>query len=89
MIYIRLENSRSVDDMRRVVTALIDWLQDAEQESLRRAFVVWFKRVLLPARVPEAEVPEIQDLQKGQSMLAERVVEWTRQWRAEGLREGR
>jgi predicted transposase/invertase (TIGR01784 family) len=85
----RLENSRGVGDVRRVLEALLEWLKEPEQESLRRAFVLWFKRVFLPARVPDAEVPELQDLQEVQTMLAERVVEWTRQWKEEGLREGR
>jgi len=75
----RLENSRGVDEVRRVVEALIEWLQEPEQAGLRRAFVLWFKRVFMPARVPQAEVPELQDLQEVQTMLAERVVEWTRQ----------
>jgi hypothetical protein len=83
----RLESSRSVDDVRRVLEALIDWLKEPEQEGLRRAFVVWFKRVFLPARMPGAELPELQDLQEVRTMLAERVVEWTKQWEEEGLKK--
>ena len=48
----RLENSRQPDDIERVLASLIEWLQTPEQNDLRRAFVVWLKRVLLPARVP-------------------------------------
>jgi hypothetical protein len=84
----RLEGSRGVDDVRRVLETLIDWLKEPEQEGLRRAFVVWFKRVFLPARMPGAELPELQDLQEVRTMLAERVVEWTKQWEEEGMKKG-
>jgi hypothetical protein len=48
--------------------------------SLRRAFAVWLKKVLLPARLPGVELPELADLNEVNTMLAERVMEWTRQW---------
>jgi hypothetical protein len=85
----RLENSATPTDVQRVLAVLITWLRDPEQESLRRAFTVWLKRVLLPARLPTVPIPEVQELVEVQSMLAERVIEWTQQWKEEGLREGR
>jgi len=85
----RLENSRSPAEIQRVLAVLITWLRDPEQESLRRAFTVWLKRVLLPARLPAVAIPEVQELVEVQSMLAERVIEWTQQWKEEGLRAGR
>lgn len=85
----RLENSRSPEDIRRVLVTLIEWLNDPKQTGLRRAFTVWIKRVILPARLPEAEIPEINDLQEVKAMLAERVVEWTKEWKEEGVKEGR
>jgi predicted transposase/invertase (TIGR01784 family) len=84
----RLENSRGIADVAQALESLIEWLKESEQENLRRAFAVWFKRVFLPARVPGAEVPELHDLQEVKTMLAERVVEWTRQWKEEGRQEG-
>ncbi|WP_295448395.1 Rpn family recombination-promoting nuclease/putative transposase [uncultured Thiodictyon sp.] len=85
----RLENSRAPDDIERVVACLVDWLASAEQAALRRAFVVWLKRVLLPARVPGAEIPNVIELQEMQAMLAERVKTWTEEWKKEGRQEGR
>ena len=35
-----------------IVHALLDWLKAPEQASLRRAFAVWFGRILLPRRLP-------------------------------------
>ena len=84
----RLENSRTPADVQRVLVALVAWLRDPEHESIRRAFTVWLKRVLLPGRLPTVSIPEVQDLAEMQSMLAERVIEWTQQWKEEGLQEG-
>jgi hypothetical protein len=69
----RLENSRTAADIERVVACLVEWLAAPAQTALRRAFVVWLKRVLLPARVPGADIPNVIELQEMQAMLAERV----------------
>jgi Putative transposase, YhgA-like len=42
----RMENSRSPNDVQQVLVALTEWLDAPEQMSLRRAFIVWLKRVL-------------------------------------------
>jgi hypothetical protein len=84
----RLENSRRPEDIDRVLASLIDWLAAPEQDSLRRAFVVWLKRVLLPARVPGAELPNVNNLQEMRAMLAERVKTWTEEWKQQGLEQG-
>ncbi len=85
----RLEHSRQPEDVRRVVERLIEWLARPEQVSLRRAFTVWLRRVLLPVRLRGAHVPEVSDLQEVRSMLAERVIEWTLDWKQQGIEEGR
>ena len=84
----RLENSRAPEDLRRVLGVLIDWLHTPADDSLRRAFTMWLRRVLLPARFPGVEIPAVHDLVEMQTMLAERVVEWTQQWKEEGLQQG-
>src|SRR5438046_1020690 len=84
----RLENSREPEDVQRVLGALIDWLRAPQDDSLRRAFTVWLRRVLLPARLPDVEIPDVYDLVEMHTMLAERVIEWTQQWKEQGLQEG-
>lgn len=84
----RLEHSRQPEDVRRVVESLVEWLAAPEQTSLRRAFTVWLRRVLLPARLPGVAVPEVAELQEVRSMLAERVIEWTKDWKQQGIQEG-
>ena len=85
----RLENAQAPENIQRVIACLVEWLAGAENASLRRAFVVWLKRVLLPARVPGVEIPNFSELEELHDMLAERVKTWTQEWKDEGLREGR
>jgi hypothetical protein len=84
----RMENSRTPQDVEQVLAALVTWLQAPEQTSLRRAFTVWLKRVFLPGKLPGVELGSINDLQEVQSMLAERVTEWTEQWEQQGIEKG-
>ena len=84
----RLENSREPEDVQRVLRVLIEWLQAPEDDSLRRAFTIWLRRVLLPARLPGVAIPEVQNLVEMHAMLAERVIEWTERWKEKGLQQG-
>jgi predicted transposase/invertase (TIGR01784 family) len=88
----RLEHNRDEQDMLRVLGTLVEWLQAAEQRGLRRAFVVWIRRVLLPNRAPGMELPEfndLQDLHEVHDMLAERIKKWPEQWEERGIQKGR
>lgn len=85
----RLENSRAPVDVGRVLEALVEWLREPAQAGLRRAFTVWLKRVFLPGRLPGVRIEEVEDLQEVRTMLADRVVEWTRDWKQQGIEEGR
>jgi predicted transposase YdaD len=85
----RLEKSQGPQPLHTALSALIQWLAAPEQASLRRAFTVWIKRVLLPARLPGVSLPAVGDLLEINTMLAESVTEWTENWKQQGLREGR
>lgn len=84
----QLERSRYPEDIRIVVSSLIEWLKSPEQATIRRSFTVWINRVLLPVRLPGQEVPHVHDLLEVETMLAERVKEWTKEWKEEGLQQG-
>lgn len=86
---IQLEQSRTPADVRLVVERLVEWLAEPEQSSLRQAFLTWLLRVLLPARLGEKKVPEVNELSEVRVMLAERVIEWTKEWKEQGLAEGK
>jgi hypothetical protein len=84
----RLEKSRGPQPLRAAVSALTHWLEAPEQASLRRAFTVWIKRVLIPARMPGVNFPDLGDLLEIKTMLAESVLDWTQEWKQQGLQEG-
>ncbi len=83
----RLESRRSPSDMRQVVEALLEWLDDASQDALRRAFAHWIKHLLRP-HMPVAEFEQVSDLQEVRIMLADRIDEWFRDAAAKGQKEG-
>ncbi|WPL15270.1 putative transposase [Thiorhodovibrio winogradskyi] len=85
----RLEASRSAEDALAILHALVDWLKEPEQSSLRRAFAVWFARVFLPKRLPGVSVTPMTDLSEVYHMLADNVEPWTEQWKQQGLEQGR
>ena len=85
----RLERAHSPEDVREVLSSLIDLLTGPSRQELRRAFTVWLRRVLIPARLGRVTIPETAELTEVRAMLAERVIEWTQQWKAEGKAEGR
>lgn len=71
---------------------LVEWLRPPEQTGLRRSFVVWMRRVMLPHRAPGMELPpfnDLQDLHEVHDMLAERIKHWPDRWIEEGRQEGR
>jgi predicted transposase/invertase (TIGR01784 family) len=82
----RLEKSRGPEDVQRILVSLIEWLQEPGLEELRRSFTRWLQRVFLADRVQVA-IPEVADLQEVKSMLAERVKEWSYQWKQEERQE--
>jgi hypothetical protein len=84
----RLERSREPRDLKPVVEALLEWLKQPEHKELQRSFASWICNVLLRARMPGVEISEMADLLEVNTMLADRVVEWTREWKREGFEEG-
>jgi Putative transposase, YhgA-like/Domain of unknown function (DUF4351) len=84
----QLEKSRGPEEVKRILGALIEWLHEPEMAELRRAFAIWLREVLLPGRVPGAEIPRMAELEEVKAMLAERVKEWTREWQQQGFEKG-
>ncbi|MCP4606063.1 MAG: Rpn family recombination-promoting nuclease/putative transposase, partial [Proteobacteria bacterium] len=78
----KLEKSQSEENLLQVVTNLLKWLEEPKQASLRRAFTVWFNRVLVPRK---SKQPTFEKLEEVGTMLSERVREWNKKWIDEGL----
>ena len=86
---IALETGPSPEALAAVVARLTERLQAPENRELRRALTVWIHRVVLQRLVPGAAIPPVNELKEIESMLAERVVEWTKTWKEQGIEEGR
>ena len=87
-ILIRLERAGSLEEAAAILRELKERLQHPRYTSVRRAFTIWVRRVLLRRMVPEEVIPEVNDLEEVNAMLAERVEEWTKNWKQQGLQEG-
>jgi predicted transposase/invertase (TIGR01784 family) len=83
-----LERSQAPAEMLRALDLVLRWLDAGEQRSLRRAFAIWVQRALLRNRLAGQTFPELDELSEVRDMLAERVKEWTEQWKREGLEQG-
>ena len=77
----RLENSTTRKDIIEVINNLIEWLATPEQSRLRRSFTIWINRVLLPAHSNSEFPQKINNLIEIKTMLAQRVSEWTQEWK--------
>ncbi|MEX3557151.1 MAG: Rpn family recombination-promoting nuclease/putative transposase [Burkholderia sp.] len=87
---IRLENSQGLLDMQATFHQLCQRLHSDDEsfDSLRKAFTVWIKQIILPS-LPEGEsIPDTYSLEEIDSMLAERVKQWTQDLKQEGRQEG-
>ena len=85
---VAFENSRSSEELPKLLSALSGWLRSPEDDELRRAFVEWIRRVLPQGRFAGAALPGVQDLEGGEAMLAERAKEWVEEWLREGREQG-
>lgn len=83
----RLENARTSVRIGQVLTTLIEWLKTPEEESLRQTFTVWVRRVIM-AKIPDAPIDKINDLEEMRTMVVSLSEEWKREARREGHREG-
>ena len=84
----RLEHSNEPEDVLQLIKQLNAWLQTPETNDLRRAFVIWIKRVLLRDRMGDPDYEKVQDLVEVQTMLEKRVKQWQKQWMLEGEQRG-
>ena len=86
---LRMECSDAPEDLRKAITSFRETYSGRQYLSLRRALTVWIRRVLLGRLIPQEPLPELNDLEEVEAMLAERVTEWTQKWKMEGETKGR
>jgi hypothetical protein len=84
----RLERSKAWDDVARAVPRLREHVQP-DEEPLRHAFESWLQRVVLPRlKIPPEAIFAPLTLEEIETMLAERIDEWNRQLKEEGIQAG-
>ena len=83
-----LEQSRSPEDLVRVVDALRERLRGARDNELRQAFAEWVLRLARRLTPGEEELPPVRTLEDVRMTLEERVAQWPKQWFQEGREEG-
>jgi len=86
-LLIRLERGRSRDEFERIIGDLVAALPGPDEGGLRRAFVVWIRRVLLAGKAEE-EIPELVNLEEFRTMLLESVEEWNKEIETRGEEKG-
>ncbi|MEM7585288.1 MAG: Rpn family recombination-promoting nuclease/putative transposase [Acidobacteriota bacterium] len=84
----RVEQNHGTAYLSEMVAELARWLDGPEQKDLRRDVVAWLSKVILPAQVPGAAVPELGRLAEFQTYLEANMQTWSEKWKAEGLEEG-
>jgi Putative transposase, YhgA-like/Domain of unknown function (DUF4351) len=82
----QLERSRDPEDLRRHVSRMAD--DEQMDEDFQRSVQTWLAQVVLPARFPGVQVPEVRSLKEMHSMLEENMREWARQEKEEARQEG-
>lgn len=83
-----LERSRIPEELESPIERLSRLLAGPEHADLRRAFLAFLKESLLPGRFPGARISAIIGLEEIRPMLRHTVMEWTREWKSDGQREG-
>ena len=86
---VRLENSRTPADLRRVVDALVEWLPGPGQQEIKRSFGEWIRLVFAQRGLDVSELPSRPQLEEVQTMLADRVKEWFDEAEEKGIERGR
>ncbi len=85
----RIDRSRDWSEVRTSVHRLRRTLPPAE-DSLRRAFEIWLRKVILPRfGWAEEEASAALTLEELETMLAESIDRWNLEIREEGRKEGR
>ncbi len=86
-LLIRLERGRSQEELSLVIRDLVAAIPGPDEGGLRRAFVVWIRRVLLAGK-SEEDIPELVNLEEFRTMLLETVEEWNKEILEKGRKEG-
>ena len=88
----RIEKSATLKASIPPFLSFVKWTTKAgaQQDSLKRAFIVWYKRAQRSAKIIEhGEDLEEMSPEEMEPMLSERIEKWTEELRVEGEAKGR
>ena len=85
---VALEQSRSPDDLKRVVETLQRRPWASAERELQRVFIEWVRRLARRLVPHAATLPPAVTLEDLKMTLEERVSEWPRQWLQQGIEQG-
>ncbi len=95
-VLFRLENIKSekdhlsaIETIREELKLLIEWLHTPQDNIILEDIQRWILRVLIPKNVPQANIPEMTDIQEMNTMLAETAQQWYQDAEMKGRQEGR
>lgn len=86
----KLEHARSPDELRHLIRALGEMLQDSALSELRRSFTIRIKSLLRRkiSVAREEEINSVTDLMEANTMLAETIEGWFEEKWKQGMQQG-
>ena len=82
----RIEHPATPESIRALLSHLNEWLSD--RPDLRRMFALWIRATLMRKAEYRIVLPQLDDLQELNVMLAERLEAWAHGYKAEGVQQG-
>ena len=82
----RIEHPTTPAKISQLLTLLSEWLID--RPDLGKMFAVWIRATLMRKEEYRIVLPQLDDLQELNIMLAERMEEWALGYKAEGMQQG-
>ncbi|NJL26842.1 MAG: Rpn family recombination-promoting nuclease/putative transposase [Thermoanaerobaculia bacterium] len=85
----RVERGDGPESLARVVGELAEWLKEPESRELRRDFVAWLTKVVLPEQLGGAPFPRVTELDEFKTVLEGNMQTWSERWFSQGRLTGR
>ena len=82
----RLEHPANLENLRELLRLLESWL--ADRPDLSKMMARWIRATLMRKPKYHILLPQVDDLQEMNVMLADRLEEWAHQYEAEGMQKG-
>ncbi|WP_144632532.1 Rpn family recombination-promoting nuclease/putative transposase [Bordetella genomosp. 13] len=86
--FFRVERSNTPEEIGNALGELLECAPRSDFSDLHRDFVRWLRHSLLPARMPGARIPQLNDMQEARAMLYDTVKGWTQEWLRQGAEQG-